>query len=161
MPVTQEQIILAGRYNLNFWFNGVELEGLSEVPIGRVGSVRYLVNQEQHILIAQPRAQATLRQAEGESTVIAPKAGGEAKAEVARNRVEAMGEYCGPLQLFQPLAGKGLRLTPCVLVAERSPRHRMPCRRCLRPGWLAPHRLPAWEAGASECGQQQSGRPFA
>lgn len=41
---------------------------------------RELVNEEQNILIAQRRAQSTIRQAEGDSTAISTRANGEAEA---------------------------------------------------------------------------------
>ncbi|MBI4893272.1 MAG: flotillin family protein [Acidobacteria bacterium] len=50
---------------------------------------RELVNEEQNILIAQRKAQATVRQAEGDSTAIATRASGEADAIRRRGTAEA------------------------------------------------------------------------
>ncbi|MDX2151941.1 MAG: SPFH domain-containing protein [Bryobacteraceae bacterium] len=50
---------------------------------------RELVNEEQNILIAQRKAQANVRQAEGESTAISTRAAGEAEAIRRRGTAEA------------------------------------------------------------------------
>jgi uncharacterized membrane protein YqiK len=50
---------------------------------------RELVNEEQNILIAQRKAQATVRQAEGDSSAISTRAAGEAEAIRRRGTAEA------------------------------------------------------------------------
>lgn len=50
---------------------------------------RELVNEEQNILIAQRKAQATVRQAEGDSTAMSTRANGEAEAIRRRGTAEA------------------------------------------------------------------------
>ncbi|MCC6537203.1 MAG: flotillin family protein [Bryobacterales bacterium] len=50
---------------------------------------RELVNEEQNVMIAQRRAQAAVRQAEGESTAISPRAAGEAESIRRRGAAEA------------------------------------------------------------------------
>ena len=50
---------------------------------------RELVNEEQNVMIAQRKAQATVRQAEGDSTAISTRAAGEAEAIRRRGAAEA------------------------------------------------------------------------